>query len=153
MAKTRSMIEMIRGASEDVQKTTTQVVQAMRDDQAMQTSPDYGEKVAQAIQHYAQMTSEFIRAIGEQMITTAQSYAAESSALADNISRCAELEAERCKDFIYRMREGGLAMKAAKQQFEKAVGHRIDGGDIDGGDIDGKTEVDIKALEQVVAGK
>lgn len=143
MAK-KALVEMLRGASEDVQKTTASVVAAMREQQH-DTPSEYGEQVAASIRHYGESVAEFIRAIGEQAKTTADSYASESNALSDNILRAAELEAERCLNFTHRMRDLGKAMQAAKSNFESAIGHSVNGR------TDGKVDVDLPALASAIS--
>ena len=83
---------------------------------------DYGQQLAAAIQSYATMTADFIESIGDQMVATAEAHHSESKALADNIRKCAELEAQRTHDFVQRMRNLGSAMARAKETFETVTG-------------------------------
>jgi hypothetical protein len=118
----KSLIDILRGAGDEVTRTTEVVVTAMRaDTKVVQRSSDYGEQVAASIEVYGQQVADFIAAIGDQLVATAESYKGESRALADNIRRCAEMEAARAREFTHRMREAGIAMRQVKQAFDQTV--------------------------------
>jgi hypothetical protein len=104
-----------------LQQTSERVAEQMSEENGQATT-DYGQQLAAAIQSYATMTADFIEDIGEQMVTTAEAHHSESKALADNIRKCAELEAQRTHDFVQRMRDLGSAMARAKETFEKVTG-------------------------------
>jgi hypothetical protein len=143
MAKTRGLIEALRGAQEDVSKTTSQMVATIRE-QHQELPSDYGEQLGSAIEKYGQSVADFLRAIGDQAAALGESHRADSLAVAENIVKVSQLEAERTKAFIHRMKELGGAMAVAKKNFETAIGHPINNAD------NQPVELDMKAMEQAV---
>jgi hypothetical protein len=139
MAKTRGLIDALRGAAEETSKATAEAVQSMREHQ-QEIPNDYGEQIGLAIEKYGDNVADFLRSIGDQAAALGQSHCAQSHAVADNIVDIAKLEAERTKCYIHRMRELGRAMASARKNFEQAVGHPIN-------NVEGPVDLDVKMLE------
>jgi len=110
-------------STEKTVETTRTLVTALKaEEKSMTIPPEVGVKIAEAITQYAQMAADFIEDFGSQMISTAESYNEEAKALADNIRKCAELEATRAREFTARMREAGTNIQKVREEFEKATG-------------------------------
>lgn len=118
------MISALEKSADDVQTIAKGVADSLRKETDTGMSPEVGIKIAEAIQDYAKMTADFIEDIGHQMLATAESYKAESKALADNIRKCAELESKRALEFTARMRLAGRSIQDVRTQFEKSIGYQ-----------------------------
>ena len=117
------LVTNLTKSAEKTAETTKELVTALEAEQkSMTIPPEVGIKIAEAITKYAEMAADFIEDFGSQMISTAESYNSEAQALANNIRKCAELEATRARDFTARMREAGTNIQKVREEFEKATG-------------------------------